>query len=72
MASKTTAAFLGGLLILGVTACKTEHKIEIAPVEVKPIHITIDVNIRVDRALNDFFGDLDEATPKGTTGNVTE
>ena len=31
-----------------------------APVEVKPIHITIDVNIRVDRALDDFFSDIDE------------
>ncbi len=49
--------FLGG--------CRTRHEVEsahrIEPVEVKPIHITIDVNIRVDRALDDFFGDLDEA-----------
>lgn len=29
------------------------------PIEVKPIHITVDVNVKVDRALNDFFGDLD-------------
>jgi hypothetical protein len=30
-------------------------------VEVKPIHITIDVNVKVDRALDDFFGDIDSA-----------
>ncbi len=42
-------------------ACQTRHAIEVAPVEVKPIHITIDVNVRVDRALDDFFGDIDEA-----------
>ena len=28
--------------------------------EIKPIHITIDVNIKVDKALDDFFGDIDE------------
>lgn len=38
----------------------TQHKVEVAPVEVKPIHITIDVNIKVDKALDDFFGDIDE------------
>jgi hypothetical protein len=29
-------------------------------IEVKPIHITVDVNVKVDRALDDFFGDLDK------------
>jgi len=29
------------------------------PIEVKPIHITVDVNVKVDRALKDFFGELD-------------
>lgn len=49
----------------------TQHKVEIAPVEVKPIHITIDVNVKVDKALDDFFGDIDETenttneTPSG-------
>jgi hypothetical protein len=27
---------------------------------VKPIHITIDVNVKVDRALDSFFDDIDE------------
>lgn len=30
------------------------------PLEVKPIHITVDVNVKVDKALDDFFGDLDK------------
>lgn len=52
--SVTTAAllFLGGC---------TKHEVELKPVEIKPIHITIDINVKVDRALDDFFGDLDEA-----------
>lgn len=48
-------------LIGTLFACQTRHAVEVAPVEVKPIHITIDVNVRVDRALDDFFGDIDEA-----------
>jgi hypothetical protein len=33
---------------------------------VKPIHVTVDVNVnvKVDKALDDFFGDLDK---KSTT-----
>ena len=46
-----------GLLMNG--AC-TRHEVEVKPVEIKPIHITIDVKVKVDRALDDFFGDLDE------------
>jgi hypothetical protein len=49
------------LITLGPLACQMKHTVEIAPVEVKPIHITIDVNVRIDRALDDFFGDIDKA-----------
>ena len=35
--------------------------VKTAPIEVKPIHITVDVNVRVEKALDDFFGDLDKA-----------
>lgn len=46
----------------GLWACQTQHKVEtVHRVEVAPMHITIDVNVKVDRALDDFFGDLDEA-----------
>ena len=45
---------------LSVAAC-TKHEVDVKPVEIKPIHITIDINVKVDRALDDFFGDLDEA-----------
>ena len=42
----------------------TQHKVEVAPVEVKPIHITVDVNVKVDRALDDYFSDIDAARDK--------
>ena len=48
------ATVLGPLLLGGCLSVKT------APIEVKPIHITVDVNVKVERALDDFFGDLDK------------
>lgn len=50
-----TALGTAGLALLfgGCVSVRTE------PIEVKPIHITVDVNVRVERALEDFFGDLD-------------
>ncbi|WP_272701457.1 hypothetical protein [Desulfovibrio sp. Fe33] len=58
---KDYVAVTACLLLLSAWGCSSSHKVEVAPVEVKPIHITIDVNVRVDRALDDFFSDIDEA-----------
>ena len=60
MTNRALLATAGCWLVLGV-ACATQHEVEIKPVEVKPIHITIDVNIKVDKALDNFFQDIDEA-----------
>ena len=49
------------VLLLGMGTGCTKHEVDVKPVEIKPIHITIDVNVKVDRALDDFFGDIDEA-----------
>ena len=54
---------LTGAVFLVAANC-TQHKVEVAPVEVKPIHITIDVNVKVDKALDDFFSDVDKAEEK--------
>lgn len=50
---------LGAVTLLIFSGC-TRHEVEIKPVEIKPIHITIDINVKVDRALDDFFSDLDD------------
>ncbi len=47
------------LISMAVWGC-TQHEVEIKPVEIKPIHITIDVNVKVDRELDDFFGEIDK------------
>jgi hypothetical protein len=54
-----TRLILPATLIFLISSGCTQHKVEVAPVEVKPIHITIDVNVKVDKALDDFFGDVD-------------
>lgn len=40
--------------------------VKLDPVQV---HATVDVNVKIDRALDDFFGDIDK---KSTTINTTE
>ena len=69
----------GRLIVLSVVlltmlpASCTRHRVEVEPiktehvVEVKPMEMTINVNVnvKVDKALDDFFGDLD-ATPAKT------
>lgn len=57
---KSFVILLGTWLVFTAAGCG-KHTVEVAPVEVKPIHITIDVNVKVDRALDDFFGDIDAA-----------
>jgi hypothetical protein len=51
---------LAAVLLTGTSAACTQHRVEVAPVEVKPIHITIDVNVKIDREIDDYFGDLFE------------
>ena len=50
------------ILLAGCTKHEidTRNEINLKPVEIKPIHITIDINIKVDKALDDFFKDIDE------------
>ena len=56
---RKTVFLLAGIILLVALGC-TRHKVEVAPVEIKPIHITIDVNVKVDKALDDFFSDVDD------------
>ncbi|WP_041280542.1 YnbE family lipoprotein [Desulfosudis oleivorans] len=53
---KKQIIYLWAAAFLFTAACT--HK-----VQVEPIHITVDINIRVDKALDDFFSDLDATEP---------
>ena len=59
MSLRPLLSFPAALLLFA--GCAT---VKVEPIEVKPIHITVDVNVKVDKALDDFFGDLDK---KSTT-----
>ena len=55
---------------LGPGCIRTKSTVELKPVEVKPIHITVDVNVRVAKELDNVFGDLDAADPTMQTGTT--
>jgi len=53
------------LALIAGAGCATV-KVEPVQVEVKPIHVTVDVNVKVqkvDQALDDFFGDVYGTAP---------
>jgi hypothetical protein len=60
----TTAT--AGTVLLGsaVGGCA---RVAVEPIEVKPIHITMDVNIRVQRELDQFFAFEDKLLTGDTT-----
>ena len=65
MGRQSTVVILATVLLLFGQGCYTQHKVEtVHKIEVAPMHITIDVNVKVDKALDDFFGDLDKAEQK--------
>jgi len=49
--------------LLCVPAC-TRHTVELKPIEIKPIHITLDINIKVQKQIENDFAFMDEAKPK--------
>lgn len=54
-------------LFLGLVPLSGCLNVTVQPIEVR-VQATLDVNVKVDRALDDFFGDLDK---KSATINPT-
>jgi hypothetical protein len=46
--------------------------VRVDPIEVKPIHIVMDVNIRVDRQLDEFFDFERQAATQAAATPVTQ
>ena len=61
----TTLMLLASLTAIGCISVKTES-------EIKPIHITMDVNLKVDKELDKAFADENHAKPKGNFKQVKD
>jgi hypothetical protein len=56
-----------GLLFIFSGCLKMKHDITI-----QPIHVTMEITVKIDRALNEFFGDIDNAPVVKDEKPVTE
>ena len=60
---KNGVLIFGVLMAIMLGGCWSSHKIESVH-EIKPIHIIIDINLKVDKELDNYFGDLDATEEK--------
>ena len=58
-------------LPLLAAGCATEHRVTVDPVEFAPIVLTVDVNIRIQRELDEFF-DFEDTFGDDAAGEETE
>lgn len=66
MKNKMFCSFLCLLFIF--TGClKMKHDITI-----QPIHVIVEITVKVDKALNDFFGDIDKAAAENNEKPAAE
>ena len=68
MNSTLRPALLVSVALLGTVGClsvKTEN-------EIKPIHITMDINLKVDKEIEKAFADEDQVKPKGDFKPIKE
>jgi hypothetical protein len=75
MTRHTTAAALTGAGLLSLATLASgciSHTVQSAPIEIKPIHITMDINLRVQRELDEFFDFERPAPAAGTTNDATQ
>jgi hypothetical protein len=54
--------FLYVSLLSSITLLSGCVHVRTDPIQVEPIHITVDVYVRVDQALEDFFRDIDASS----------
>jgi len=59
----THAGWLVTIVLLFASLGCTKHTVHVEPIKVEPIHITVDVNLRVDRELDNFFDFEDDLRP---------
>lgn len=68
---KLNKALVPVILLAAFAATSCRHRLETHST-IEPIHITIDVNVRVDRALDNYFSDLDSLKEGDATGETSD
>ena len=59
MAVKIFSVCLMFLILLPWSGCiKVKHEMTI-----NPIHVTVEIKVKIDRDLDNFFGDIDQVSP---------
>ena len=63
----------GPVLVAAVAAVVMgcQHRVTVDPIRVEPLYVTLDITLRVDRELDDFF-DFEEAAPTPPDGGPPE
>jgi hypothetical protein len=51
---------LAGLAALALLPACTRHTVKVEPIEIKPIHITMDINIKIQQQLEKDFAFMEE------------
>ncbi len=69
LASIIQCSAIGTCVIACAAGCR--HTIAVEPIEVKPIHLTLDINLKVDRELESFF-DFEPALPSIEASPVSD
>jgi len=42
----------------------SSHEVEVKPVEIKPMHVTVDLNVKVEKSLAEFFDEVNKRAEK--------
>jgi hypothetical protein len=62
------AVLFGSLLVVG--GCVTEHSVHVAPIQLQPIQVTMDVNVHIQDDQADA-GPADDAADEGAEATET-
>ena len=62
------ARILAAVAALALLGACTRHTVKLEPIKIEPIHITMDINIKIDRELDQFFDFEEEAAPQPEKG----
>ncbi len=60
------AALVAGVLATTLVIGCLRHEVEVKPIKIEPIHITVDVNVHVQRDLEDLYS-FEKPSSSGTS-----